>query len=267
VGGDSVVVYGRHLPELREKAEQILREEDAELRWMSGANPAGRNVRVEELGEEAVGEWTDGSRIRGRAAGAARGEGLYLGTMATVADAEEVGMALAWEKSDMVALDSQGVIHRIRELMHQPPWSWIEEKLVGQMVERLRRLMWVRRHQDVEGNEGGDIRAKQEAWMGERMHGPDIVTPAGIRQAFPLHSKTPAHLKWSRDAIRGLRYLMTDEGPQRRWMKEIGKVGDEPRRMQRTYTGARAWGMGWEGRGSRQAGRGGWCVEVARFLR
>ena len=31
---------------------------------------------------------------------------------------------------DTVALGSQGVIHRIRDLMHQPPRPWIEEKLV-----------------------------------------------------------------------------------------------------------------------------------------
>jgi len=81
-------VYGRYLPRLSEKAEQILRgvlEEDAELRWMTGGRlpPQNENVRVEELDEGAVEEWADSSRIGGRAAGATRGEGLYLGTMAT----------------------------------------------------------------------------------------------------------------------------------------------------------------------------------------
>jgi len=58
------------------------------------------------------------------------------------------------------------------------------------------------------------------------MHWPDIVTPAGIRQAYPLHSRALAHLNWSRQAIRGLTYLVTDKGPQRQWLKEIGKVED-----------------------------------------
>jgi len=50
-------------------------------------------------------------------------------------------------------------------------------------------------------------------WMGKRMHWPDIVTLAGIRQV-PDHS-TPKYLKWSSDAIKGLTYLMTGKGPQR----------------------------------------------------
>jgi len=48
------------------------------------------------------------------------------------------------------------------------------------------------------------------------MHMPDIITPAGIRQAHPvrIHPKAPAHLKWSREAVRGLTYVVTDKGPQ-----------------------------------------------------
>jgi len=54
-------------------------------------------VRVEELDVSRVQEWTDGSRIEGRAAAATRTKGEYMGTMATVADAEELGVSLAWE--------------------------------------------------------------------------------------------------------------------------------------------------------------------------
>jgi len=43
----------------------------------------------------------------------------------------------------------------------------------------------------------------REVWMGERMDRPDIMTPAGIWQVFPLHPKAQAHLKWSWDAIKG----------------------------------------------------------------
>jgi len=94
--------------------------------------------------EGAVEEWSDGSRLEGRAAGGTRTEAMYLGTMATVADAEEVGVTLAWERCDTVALDSQGVIQRIVDLMYLPPRSWIEERLVGQTRERPRRLMGVK---------------------------------------------------------------------------------------------------------------------------
>ena len=44
--------------------------------------------------------------------------------------------------------------------------------------------MWVKGHGGKVGNEMADTRAKREVWMGKRMHMPDIVTPAGIRQAY-----------------------------------------------------------------------------------
>jgi len=105
-------VYARYMPELREIAEPILREitGETELRWMEGVKSEGCRVQVEELSEEILEEWSDGSRIDGRAAGATRGQGLYLGEWATVTDAEETGVMLAWEGSSIVALDSQGVI-------------------------------------------------------------------------------------------------------------------------------------------------------------
>ena len=51
----------------REIAEPILQEwvgEGAELRWMSGC-PRERVVRIEELEEDGVAEWTGGSRVGG----------------------------------------------------------------------------------------------------------------------------------------------------------------------------------------------------------
>jgi len=118
-------VYGRHLPELREVAEPILREwieEDAELRWMEGVN-GEREVKVVQLEEERVAEWTDGSRMEGRATAATRKKAEYLGTMATIADAEALGVSLAWEQHGVVALDSKGVMQRIQRLMQQQPRS------------------------------------------------------------------------------------------------------------------------------------------------
>ena len=88
-------------------------------------------------------------------------------------------------------------------------------------------LMWVKGHDGVEGNEAPDGRTEREVWMGERIHWPDIVTPADIRQAFPLHSKALGHPRWTGVALWGLTYLITDKGPQRQqWLKEIGKVED-----------------------------------------
>jgi len=112
-------------------------------------------VRIEELEEEAVEEWTDGSRMDGRAA-----------------------RRVVW---DVVALDCHGGIQRIYNLMSQAPRSWIEETLAGKMSERPRTLMWVKGHGGVPGNEEADRKATMEVWMGERMCRPDIVTPADIR--------------------------------------------------------------------------------------
>jgi len=88
---------------------------------------------------------------------------------------------MPWEAHGVVALDSKGVIQRIQGLVHQMPRSWVEERLVRQMIEHPRTLMWVKRHDGVAANEEADTRAKREVWMEERMHWPDVVTPAGIR--------------------------------------------------------------------------------------
>ena len=50
--------------------------------------------------------------------------------------------------------------------------------------------MWVKGHDGVEENEAPDSKAKREVWMGERMHWPDIVTPAGLPRCTPKHRVT-----------------------------------------------------------------------------
>ena len=193
---------------------------------MEGNGKGKRIVQVEELDAGKVQEWTDGSYMDNRAAAATRSRAEYLGTLATIADAEELGVSMAWEQHDTVALDSMGVIQRIQKLRDVQPRSWIEERLVQQMTERPRTLMWVKGHDGVEGNEEADARAKRGVREGKRMHKPDIATPAGIRHAFRIHGKTPAHLGWNSTAVRGLTYMITDKGPQAGWLKEIGKVDD-----------------------------------------
>ena len=60
-------------------------------------------MQVEELDVDLVEEWMGGSRIGGRAAGAMREKGIYLGMLATRADAEAAGVALAWERWPLIA--------------------------------------------------------------------------------------------------------------------------------------------------------------------
>lgn len=77
---------------------------------MDGGSTEGRRVRIEELDEGRVEEWTDRGRMEGRVAAATRSAALYLGTMARVADAETLGMSMAWGSCNIVALGSLGVI-------------------------------------------------------------------------------------------------------------------------------------------------------------
>ena len=59
---------------------------------------------MKDLEEDKVEEWTDGSRMGGRAAAATRTTVMYWGTIATISDAEALGVPLAWERSGVVAL-------------------------------------------------------------------------------------------------------------------------------------------------------------------
>jgi len=84
--------------------------------------------------------------------------------------------------------------------------------------------MWVKGHSGVAGNEMADKTARKAVKMGRRTQGRAIATPLGIKQEFPIYPKAPAHMKWSPMAVRGLVYMVTDKGPQRQWLWEIGKA-------------------------------------------
>ena len=74
-------------------------------------------------------------------------------------------------------------------------------------------------------NEEADRKANIAAYGGRVMARPGKVTPAGIRQAFPIHTK-PGHLKWHRQSVKGLTYIVTDRGPMKAWQKVTGRAED-----------------------------------------
>ena len=225
-------VYGRHLSELQPIAEKILQQRyeghNVQFRWMEHRlDMAERKPFViRELNLQAVEEYSDGSRLDGAAAAATSRRAEYLGMHATVTDAEMVGVLLALQDgSRCVALDSQGAIQRLEQLYTQPARSWIEEQL--QLANREGcELMWVKGHAGVEGNEVADKRAKIRAYGGRVAQRASILTPAGIRQDHPVHSKPP-HLKWTRRQLKGLTYMITDRGPMKHWQWVI-KRADNP---------------------------------------
>ena len=76
-------------------------------------------------------------------------------------------------------------------------------------------LMWVKSHLEVEGYQPADSRAKIRAYSGRVAERPSILTTAGISQDHRMYSK-PLHLKWTRNQLKGLTYIVTDCGPIKR---------------------------------------------------
>jgi len=68
--------------------------------------------------------------------------------------------------------------------------------------------------------------ARRTGWVGVWIPGPEIATPAGIRQAFAMYTR-PIHLKWDREALRGLTSITTDRGPLKRWLQTIGRAEED----------------------------------------
>jgi len=272
-------VYARNKLELRPRAERILREElggeeDVILSWVGDEGGRERGTEWEERPQPEGLGYTDGSRIGGQAAAATAENSIFLGSLATVTDAELLGIVGAWEEGyTEVRSDSQAAVKRFKNLVTgaQEVRSWIDERIVKANSRGGRRgVEWVKGHNRLEGNEEADRRAKEGVDRGVWRSDPSLATPPGIRQAYPLFQKK-THLRWDRDEVRGFTYLHTDKGPMRKWLHKIGKT-EHPRcgcgwaqNAAHLLTSGcvggqkRSWEDIWEDRV--------FCREVRRFLR
>lgn len=111
---------------------------------MRGVKIPGELTSEAGFNEEGT-EYSDGSRAMGAhgdmvSAGATRSKDLFLGRYATVMDAEEFGVTLAWATADRVVLDSKGAIARICSLSFTRARSWIEEEIQG-LIKTPKQLM------------------------------------------------------------------------------------------------------------------------------
>jgi len=133
-------VYARDEPELRPRAERILREElggeeDVTLTWIGNGAQGSEDTRerTEEAEQQKGTGFTDGSRMGGQAAAATAETSIFLGSLATVMDAELLGIAGAWEEGyTTVKSDSQAAVKRCQNLVSgaQEVRSWIDERVL-----------------------------------------------------------------------------------------------------------------------------------------
>jgi len=87
-------------------------------------------------------------------------------------------------------------------------------------------LTRVKGHSGVKGNEEANYRGTMTVLTGRFLHRRNITTPAGIKQAHRLYQPSTPVKNWNRQALRGLTYIVTDRGPFKHWLHQIGRAED-----------------------------------------
>ncbi|KAF8422185.1 hypothetical protein EV426DRAFT_706332 [Tirmania nivea] len=169
--------------------------------------------------------------------------GGFLGDCASVADGELLAVQRALQKEDrsMVAIlsDSQAAIQTISSMSRgAPPRSSIEQEIKEILVQasetRDVKVVWVRGHIGIDGNERADKRAAFESRLGLIRGTERTVTEGGIRAASKAIRKEARtrtgygkrRCEWDRRALSAYTWMRTDRGPHKSWLHRIGKAAD-----------------------------------------
>ena len=124
----------------------------------------------------------------------------YLGTAATVADAERTGLLRALQDhyddhAILLLTDSQAAVDTVRNhCQGQAPRSGIEQQLKAQLSRRHREnqgttIAWFRSHIGIPGNEEADSLATWSSHLGQTTGATRTVTEGGLRASTARQSE------------------------------------------------------------------------------
>ena len=219
-----------------EESGELLKKclgEGVDLIWMRGEAEYITGVIIKKWGvppgkekTEAV-EISEGSRRDGHTAAGTTKKGFYLGQVATVIDAEMLGVAMGWEQSKRVLTDSQVAIGRAQGLKFERPRSQIEQIVVTAQSGKEKEIAWVKAYDGIPGNEYAGDKAQETGSIGRLLNQRQTATPGGIRALFRSNRISTQVKTWDRNSLRGLTYITTDRGPQTNWLCRIGKAEED----------------------------------------
>jgi len=156
-----------------------------------------------------------------------------------VADGERGAIATALETEEYdrlaIAIAAVRTVHNLSK--GAPPRSHIESRIKEALRSNAKGIgiLWARSHIGIPGNEKADERAKYESFLGELTHSPQEGTEEGLRAQGKAVRRAARHeagygqrrVNWDRHALSAYTRLRTDKGPQKKWLRHIGKA-DSP---------------------------------------
>jgi len=186
--------------------------------------------------EVASGAFVQDSKDRGEKFGG------FLGNLASVADGERKGIALAIQnappdRKSCILSDSSTAIHTALRLSSgAPPRSGIEIELREALLGRKHTtaVAWIRGHLGLHGNTVADKLAELHSHLGSVSLHPRTATPEGVRaasRAVRKSSRTQTGFRirrtdWHRHALSAYTWYRSERGPQRAWLHHIRKIDD-----------------------------------------